>query len=530
VGEFVVTAIILGLLWFAAQQSIKRSEKDRQIAYQAIRRLPSFLREQTGIGPWLEMDDFYRNQCVDVKCTSCIIDTIFVSNTNPSRETEFVDVHFTKRKLRIQYGTRLLFNGDPLSLLSYPEEQFPLKEDSPPPAESGSYYSIWKGHFKDASDGKRRDKGSADCTLPGNTQTASSENQPNSSQHSTEDQVWELLELLGPAERGDETAQLSLGKLYGDYKHASFDYKEAARWYREAAEQGNVDAQGSLGSLYYSGYGVPQSYSEAYFWTYLAAQRTKGTDRADEDLLVRGVATKLTPIELSQARVKVAEWSAIRQRELDRQKPATQEIDSKDPVLEPNIGPNQLAAQLPKMIVPTEIVRGMSIEEALEHFRDHVNRPNTIFSTEHWLTPKLERLRVLLSDPITAVQAENLSSVLHGGIYMRDFIEWLESPRIEWKDFFAYREQKERDALWERWKQQEVEEKHEEEHSLELEPCPQCGSKSVIEVVYGFPTDEQSEAARRGAIALGGCMLGNARFCCNQCDHRWPEDERDEES
>ena len=527
----VVLIIIFGLLWLAAQESIKRSEGNQRIANEAIHHLPSFLRECTGMGPWLQMDEFYRNHYVDVKCTSCSKDAIFVSNANPKRETEFIDVHFAKGKLRIMHGKRVLFDGDPLNLVSYPQETFPLKVDSPPPKESGSYYSIWTDHFKDASNMKRKDGSRVDSALLANALTPNFAPDPKSEpdKRPTDDK---LRDLLKAAELGDGKAQFRLAEFYGDPKRTSPDFDKAAPWFRKAAEQGNTDAQQELGTLCQFGFGVPRSYSEAYFWFYLSAQGKKGIDHVDEDWLVHAVAQKLTPLELSQARERVAEWSAARQRELDRQKPATEESDSKDPVLEPNIPPNQIASQPPKLIIHAEILQGMSIEEALEHFRDQVNRPNTIFSTEHWLTPKLEHLRMLLSDPITAVQAQTLSSVLHGGIYMNDLIEWLESPGIEWKDFFAYREQEERDASWGRWKQQEAEDRREEGFSNQLEPCPKCGSKSVIEILYGFPTEEQQEAARRGAIALGGCMLelGSPKFCCKYCEHSWPQNQGDEDS
>lgn len=87
-------------------------------------------------------------------------------------------------------------------------------------------------------------------------------------------------------------------------------------------------------------------------------------------------------------------------------------------------------------------------------------------------------------------------------------------------------DQKIADALWERWQQQEAEAKREWGHSSQLEPCPKCGSQAVVDIVYGFPTDEMKEAVRRGAITLGGCMLGDARFFCKRCDHCWPEDDR----
>jgi TPR repeat protein/serine/threonine protein kinase len=61
----------------------------------------------------------------------------------------------------------------------------------------------------------------------------------------------------------------------GPYTFAkSKDYTEAAKWYRKAAEQGNVDAQYKLGEIYYNGgYGVAKDYSEAVKWYQKAAEQ-----------------------------------------------------------------------------------------------------------------------------------------------------------------------------------------------------------------------------------------------------------------
>jgi TPR repeat protein len=41
------------------------------------------------------------------------------------------------------------------------------------------------------------------------------------------------------------------------------DDKEAAKWYRKAAEQGSVDAQEKLGDMFNEGEGIPQNFNEA---------------------------------------------------------------------------------------------------------------------------------------------------------------------------------------------------------------------------------------------------------------------------
>ena len=64
------------------------------------------------------------------------------------------------------------------------------------------------------------------------------------------------------AEQGNASAQCELGLIYGTSKVPNWfpgvpqDYTEAAKWYRKAAEQGNAFAQCQLGVMYSNGLGV----------------------------------------------------------------------------------------------------------------------------------------------------------------------------------------------------------------------------------------------------------------------------------
>jgi hypothetical protein len=53
--------------------------------------------------------------------------------------------------------------------------------------------------------------------------------------------------------------------------------------------------------------------------------------------------------------------------------------------------------------------------------------------------------------------------------------------------------------------------------------CPKCGLGKVIPVAYGLPSLEMFELAKRGEIALGGCIVGgeDPRLECVACKHRW---------
>lgn len=62
---------------------------------------------------------------------------------------------------------------------------------------------------------------------------------------------------------GHADAQYCLGEIYENGLGIIQDYEEAAKWYRKAAEQGNVNAQCMLGYIYCESQGVPQDYNEA---------------------------------------------------------------------------------------------------------------------------------------------------------------------------------------------------------------------------------------------------------------------------
>ena len=66
-------------------------------------------------------------------------------------------------------------------------------------------------------------------------------------------------------------AQFNLGTLFDTGKGVPQDYKEAARWYRLAAEQEHPDAAYNLAVLYAGGQGVEKDLKEAARWYQVAA-------------------------------------------------------------------------------------------------------------------------------------------------------------------------------------------------------------------------------------------------------------------
>jgi TPR repeat protein len=75
------------------------------------------------------------------------------------------------------------------------------------------------------------------------------------------------------AEQGLAGAQVCLAGLYERGEGVQKDHAQAMRWYRKAAEQGDVDGQFNLGKTCYLGLGARESHSEAALWFGLAAEQ-----------------------------------------------------------------------------------------------------------------------------------------------------------------------------------------------------------------------------------------------------------------
>ena len=69
--------------------------------------------------------------------------------------------------------------------------------------------------------------------------------------------------------------------MYAVGKGVAQDYKEAVKWYRLAAEQGNAAVQNNLGALYENGQGVAANRIVAYaFYSLSAAGDSSGANRS----------------------------------------------------------------------------------------------------------------------------------------------------------------------------------------------------------------------------------------------------------
>jgi len=74
-------------------------------------------------------------------------------------------------------------------------------------------------------------------------------------------------------ERGDATAQATLGAIYLRGQGVPVDYAAAAQLFHAAAARGSAVAQNALGLLYAGGLGVAQDYAQAAIWYRRAAEQ-----------------------------------------------------------------------------------------------------------------------------------------------------------------------------------------------------------------------------------------------------------------
>ena len=82
-------------------------------------------------------------------------------------------------------------------------------------------------------------------------------------------------------------------------------------------------------------------------------------------------------------------------------------------------------------------------------FRAHVNHRDTIFSSDHWLLPKLDVIRQAFGDPITADEAEALSDVLYGRRWMGDLL-WETKATTIATNRTRYRQTDSNETYWKR--------------------------------------------------------------------------------
>lgn len=111
------------------------------------------------------------------------------------------------------------------------------------------------------------------------------------------------------AKQGVDYCQWLVGESYAYGNYVSQDHKEAVRWFRYSAEQGNRDGQLLLANSLLAGRGVPKDEIEALMWLNLVASGSAGQYSGEEDQKYRdSVAAKLSPKDVRTAQELALKW------------------------------------------------------------------------------------------------------------------------------------------------------------------------------------------------------------------------------
>ena len=108
-----------------------------------------------------------------------------------------------------------------------------------------------------------------------------------------------LLELTPLAEQGNGDAALTLASMYWfGGKGVPVDKKAMIKWYRVAAEQGNIFALSALGMNYKDGEGVPKDNVYAHMWLSIAESLGHNMVAETRD----GIARQMSPSQIKKAK------------------------------------------------------------------------------------------------------------------------------------------------------------------------------------------------------------------------------------
>jgi TPR repeat protein len=106
------------------------------------------------------------------------------------------------------------------------------------------------------------------------------------------------------AEKGDASAQFSLGLSYENGDGVPVDYAKARQWYEKAADQGDAKAQLYLGLQSSFGQGVPMDVVDAYMWYTLAS----GNGNAHAPGYRNDLTRQMTPAQIAEGQKRAREW------------------------------------------------------------------------------------------------------------------------------------------------------------------------------------------------------------------------------
>jgi TPR repeat protein len=111
------------------------------------------------------------------------------------------------------------------------------------------------------------------------------------------------------AERAHGDAQASLASLYWSGEGVRQDFVEATRWSRRAADQGLSCPQLQLGEMYRDAIGAPKDYVQGHMWMNIAASGESWSGCVKRAKKERDtIALKMTPAQIDEAHSLAREW------------------------------------------------------------------------------------------------------------------------------------------------------------------------------------------------------------------------------
>jgi len=115
------------------------------------------------------------------------------------------------------------------------------------------------------------------------------------------------------AEQGNVMAQLALGVMYADGRSSGQDGTDAERWFRRAVAQGVDRAQYDFRVVYADDRGVGLDDVTTHMWLDLAASRSTGEVQELVASLRESVAQRMTRNQITEAQRRTRVWGTARQ-------------------------------------------------------------------------------------------------------------------------------------------------------------------------------------------------------------------------
>jgi len=130
--------------------------------------------------------------------------------------------------------------------------------------------------------------------------------------------------LRRASELGDSEAQNALGELYKQGRGLPKDFEMSARYFAQAAQQGEADGAKNIGLAFARGEGTERNLGQSYFWLSIAAMGSTSQfvaqmgpsiaeQMGDPGVLRDELARSMNTEEIANAQMRVRDWRPTKQ-------------------------------------------------------------------------------------------------------------------------------------------------------------------------------------------------------------------------